>query len=96
MAKVFLDPKKFQEQIDKYDSDAANIKDVVYKPNEGELILKCIDKYLECITEFNAMVQQFGKLMDKDTSSMKQIRASWMKLDEDMADKTLGQLITGK
>ena len=96
MAEFCLDPKKFQEQIDKYSEDSTNIKGMKYDISEDGLILQSVDKYLECLTAFNDTVALLGQLMDQDTASMKTIKANWMKLDADIAEKTLWQLITGK
>jgi hypothetical protein len=96
MAEFYLDPDKFKSQIDKYTSDASSINELKYTLEEDGIILKSIDKYLECITEFNNTIQLFNTMMEKDISSMKTIRANWLKLDKDMADITLRYLIFGK
>ena len=96
MAEFYLDPDKFKSQIDKYSADASSINELKYTLEEDGIILKSIDKYLECITEFNNTIQLFNTLVVKDTNSMKTIRANWLKLDKDMADITLRELIFGK
>ena len=95
MAEFYLEPNKFQEQIDKYAADSANIQGVKYDVDEGGVILRSMDKYMECLAAFNETMALMGKLMDQDTASMKTIKANWMKLDKEMADKTLGQLLKG-
>ena len=55
-----------------------------------------MDKYMECVEEFNKTIELFGKLLDQDTESMKLIKAKWMNLDSDVATKTLGEILFGK
>ena len=58
--------------------------------------MQSIDKYMECVDEFNKTIELFGKLLDRDTDSMKLIKAKWMNLDSDVATKTLGEILFGK
>ncbi len=58
--------------------------------------MQSVDKYMECVEEFNKTIELFGKLLDQDTESMKLIKAKWMNLDSDVATKTLGEILFGK
>ena len=96
MAEFCLDYKNFQKQIDKFDTDSKNIKDISYSVEKDGVRLQSIDRYIDCIDEFNSLVVEFGKMLDKDANSMKAIKANWLKLDQDMADITLKELVFGK
>jgi hypothetical protein len=82
---VFLDPVKFQDQIDMYDSGNEAVKSLRYDVDTMGLMLNAIDLYMECINEFNQALQAFGELTDQDVRSMRVIRGAWMGLDEDLA-----------
>lgn len=95
MAELYLDPKKFQGQIDSFKSGADAIKEIKYDLDKQGVKLQSVDKYLECIEEFNEAIVLFSQLLEQDTESMKQIKAKWMNLDSDVATKTLGEILFG-
>ncbi|MGM9972537.1 MAG: hypothetical protein ACI33K_00645 [Clostridiaceae bacterium] len=95
MSKVYLSPEEFQGQIDSFQSGAEKIKELKYDLEAQGLKLKSVDKYIECIEEFNKTVALFGEMLDLDTQSMKLIKAKWMNTDSDIATKTLKDLIFG-
>lgn len=96
MAELFLDPKGFQGQIDSFKSGAGSIKELKYALDKQGVRLQSVDRYMECVEEFNKTIELFGKLLDQDTQSMKLIKAKWMNLDSDVATKTLGEILFGK
>ena len=96
MAELFLDPKGFQGQIDSFKSGADSIKGLKYSLYKQGVRLQSVNKYMECVEEFNKTIELFGKLLDQDTESMKLIKAKWMNLDGDVATKTLGEILFGK
>jgi len=96
MAELYLDPKGFQSQIDSFKSGADSIKELKYSLDKQGVRLQSIDKYMECVEEFNKLIELFGSLMDQDTESMKLIKAKWMNLDSEVATKTLGEILFGK
>lgn len=96
MAELFLDPKKFQEQIDTFSQGIAGIKGIKYELDKKNLNLQCIDRYDECIKEFNKTIDLFGQMLDLDAESMQRIKAKWMNVDSDIATKTFVEVLTGK
>ena len=96
MAELYLDPEGFQKQIDSFKSGADNVKNLKYSLDKQGVRLQSIDKYIECVEEFNKIIELFGKLLDQDTESMKLIKAKWMNLDSEVATKTLGEILFGK
>lgn len=96
MAELYLDPKGFQGQIDSFKSGTDSIKRLKYSLDKQGVRLQSVDKYMECVEEFNKTIELFGKLLDQDTESMKLIKAKWMNLDNDVATKTLGEILFGK
>lgn len=96
MAELFLEPKGFQGQIDSFKSGTDSFKGLKYSLDKQGVRLQSVDKYMECVEEFNKTIELFGKLLDKDTESMKLIKAKWMNLDSDVATKTLGEILFGK
>ena len=95
MAEYYLDPQKFQGQIDSFQSGSDSIKGIKYTLDKKSVKLQCIDKYMECVQEFNDTVQLFCEMMNQDAESMKLIKAKWMNLDSDVATKTLGEILFG-
>ncbi len=95
MAELLLDPKGFQGQIDAFAAGTDSIKELKYTLEKQGVRLQSIDKYMECVEEFNATITLLTKLLDQDAQSMRQIKAKWMNLDSDMATKTLGQILFG-
>ena len=95
MAEIFLDPKGFQGQIDSFKSGADTIRSLAYALEKQGVQLQSIDKYMECIEAFNEAIVEFGKMLEMDTESMKQIKAAWMNQDAAIATKTLGEILSG-
>ena len=93
MADFFLDPQKFQEQIDSFQSGADLIKEIKYKLDKKDLKLQSIDRYMECVEEFNQTVQLFNEMMNQDAKSMRFIKAKWMNADSEIATKTLKEIL---
>lgn len=93
MSDLFLDPKGFQGQIDSFKAGADSMRDFAYSLDKQGIRLQSVDKYMECVEEFNNTIKLFIKLMDQDAESMKQIKSKWMKLDNEMATKTLGEIL---
>ena len=96
MAEVFLAPKKFQGQIDAFQSGAESIDELKYNVDKMNVRLQSVDKYLICVKEFNTAMDMLAKLLGKDTESMKQIKAKWMNADSSIATKTFGEIISSK
>ena len=96
MDKVFLNPTEFQGQIDTFEAGADVIKGIKYDLDAKGVKLQSIDKYIECIDEFNATVKLFSEMLALDTESMKRIKARWMNLDSEIATKTLGEILFGQ
>ncbi len=96
MAELFLDPKEFQEQIDTFSQGIAGIKGIKYELDKKNLELQCIDRYEECIKEFNKTVALFGQMLDLDAESMQRIKAKWMNVDSDIATKTFVEVLIGE
>ena len=95
MSKIYLSPEEFQGQIDSFQDGADKIKALKYDLEAQGLKLKSVDKYIECIEEFNNTVALFSEMLELDTQSMKLIKAKWMNTDSDIATKTLKELIFG-
>lgn len=94
MAEFLLDPQGFQGQIDSFKAGADTIKEISYALDKQGVRLQTIDKYMECVEEFNKTVALFVEMMNQDTESMKQIKAKWMNLDSDIGKKTLGEILS--
>lgn len=90
---IFMDPKAFQEQIDSFKAGTDTIKEIEYKIENHKVRLQSVDKYIECIEEFNKTLQLFATMMEKDTQSMKLIRADWMNIDNELGTKTLNEIL---
>lgn len=96
MSDILLKPKEFQGQIDSFQTGAEEIKVVKYSVDKKSVQLQAIDKYVECINEYNSAIELFGKLLDMDTESMKEIKAKWMNCDNEIATKTLKEVLFGE
>ncbi|MCD8067983.1 MAG: hypothetical protein LUE87_03685 [Lachnospiraceae bacterium] len=95
MAEIYLDPNKFQDQIDSFEKGAETIQALKYSLDKQGVRLRCVDRYMECVDEVNGLITLFSTMMAQDTESMKLIKAKWMNLDSDIATKTLGEILFG-
>jgi len=96
MADILLKPQEFQGQIDSFQESAEEIKTIKYTVDKKSVQLQAIDRFIECINEYNSTVELFGKMLDMDTESMKQIKARWMNCDSEIATKTLKEVLFGE
>lgn len=96
MGELFLNPKKFQEQVDNFVQGIDGIKGIKYKVDKKELNLQCVNRYEQCIEEFNKTIHLFGQMLDLDAESMRRIKAKWMNVDSDIATKTFIETLTDK
>jgi len=78
---IYLNPQEFQEQIDTYKSGNEIIKALKYDVDPGGLFMQCIDRYLQCLHEFNEAIKAFGELSDLDLQSMNLIKSEWLSRD---------------
>ncbi|MCL1873205.1 MAG: hypothetical protein FWF85_03720 [Clostridiales bacterium] len=78
---IFISPQDFQEQIDSYKSGNEIIKALKYDVDPGGLFMQCIDRYLQCLHEFNEAIKAFGELSDLDVQSMNLIKSEWLDHD---------------
>lgn len=95
MTEIFIDPDGFQGQVDSYASVAEGVKALKYAEESPSVVLRGIDRYIECVREFNAVIQLLGQLFDHDARAMREIKASWMHVDSEIATKTIGEVIWG-
>ena len=56
MAELILDPKGFQGQIDSFKSGTDSIKGLKYSLDKQGVRLQSVDKYMECVDEFNKTI----------------------------------------
>lgn len=96
MAKIYLDPKGFQGQIDSFEAGADTIKSLKYNLDKQGVRLQSVDKYIDCVEELNKTIELVSKMLEQDTESMKLIKAKWMNLDSEIATKTLGEILFGE
>jgi len=81
---IYIGPEEFQKQIDTYKSGNDIIKTLKYEIDTDGLFLQCVDRYIECLHEFNEAVKAFGELSEMDVQSMNQIKSQWMNLDKEL------------
>lgn len=92
MAELFLDPTGFDSQTDTFVSASESAKAVSYSCDVGSAQLASVDRYAECIKEFNDTVQEFGLLLDSDATALREIKAHWMNTDNAIANYTIGEV----
>ena len=90
---IYISPQDFQKQIDTYESGNNTIKALNYDIDTAGLSLQSIDRYMECLEEFNGAIKAFGELSDMDVQSMKLIKSKWMNLDSDLSTKKLWDIL---
>lgn len=95
MSQLILKPKEFQGQIDKFSDGKDTIAALEYKVDASGTRLKSVDRYIECVELMNETIKLFTEMQTMDTESLKQIKAKWMHVDNDIATKTLWEMITG-
>lgn len=86
---MILNPEKLQDQIDEYKTKNDETESLKYEVDIKTLKLNSINKLSECINEFNQVIKNFYDLSVIDIKNVEYIKAEWMKLDEDRADKLL-------
>lgn len=86
---MILNPEKLQDQIDEYKNKNNETESLKYEVDIKTLKLSSINKLSECISEFNRVIKNFYDLSVIDIKNIEYIKAEWMKLDEDRADKLL-------
>lgn len=96
MKDFYIEPTKFQEQIDKFSSGGEAIKELKYSLDENGVRLQSVDRFLECVEAFNETIGLFAQMSAQDAESMRQIKARWMNKDTADARKTLLQILFGK
>ena len=90
---IYISPQDFQKQIDTYESGNNTIKALNYDIDTAGLYLQSIDRYMECLKEFNSAIKAFGELSDMDVQSMKLIKSKWMNIDSDLSTKKLWDIL---
>ena len=93
MAEFFLDPDSYQSQVDSYRSATEKVAALKYAAEKAGLKLQSVDKYMECVTAMNELIQTFGEFANKDADTMQQIKAKWMNTDG-VSDGTLWEVLT--
>ncbi len=96
MAEVYIDPDELQTQIDEYREKTNAVAAFKYSVSEGDLLLSGIEKYLECVDAMNGLLKAFSEFALLDADSLDRIKNEWLNLDEDMANKTLADVLTEK
>ena len=92
MSELFLDPTGFDSQTDTFVSASESAKAVSYSCDAGSAELASVERYVECITEFNNTVKEFGLLLDSDATALREIKAQWMNTDNAIANYTIGEV----
>lgn len=92
---TILEPDQFQEQVDDYTGKVETVSGLKYTVEASDVSLASIEKYLECVEEMNATLEEFSKLAALDGETMKRIKAAWMNADNENATKTVAEIIFG-
>lgn len=92
MAEIFLDPTGFDSQRETLATSAEGVKDIMYDCDGGSARLSSIDAFAQCVDAFNALIKQFGTLLDNDDMALRQVKMDWMNADSDIAAYTVGEM----
>lgn len=96
MGELFLQPDDFQAQMDAFNNTIAGLVQLKLELDKQGIRLQSVDKYIECVAEYNKTLSLLFALLKQDTKSMKLIKAKWMNLDSDIATKTFGEVLIKK
>ncbi|EPY2272060.1 hypothetical protein ACXAUS_000861 [Clostridium sporogenes] len=89
MAEIIIKPEELQKEITNSRNTNEKVKALKYDIDKKDIQLKSINKFLECLGALNSAIVNFGKITEIDLHTLEIIKAQWMKLDEDLASKTV-------
>lgn len=94
--KIIIHPKALEKEIENCRKGIGPLEadkiEVKYSYSELDHI-KMLEKYAETM---NGIIKQFCSLAEKDMVSLEKIKGQWMNVDEELAQKTLGDIIFNK
>lgn len=93
---LVLKPSEFQTEIDTYKTQNAKLENVKFEAKPENVVLDSFDKIQECVDTFNRIVKKMNSLGQDDVKNMQNIKSAWMKLDEEIGEKTFGETLFGK
>jgi hypothetical protein len=85
---VIIKPEELQKEIDNSRKTNEEAKALKYGIDKGNIQLQSMDMFLECLGALNAAIVKFAEITEVDLHSLEIVKATWMKLDEDLASKT--------
>ena len=93
---LVLKPSEFQKEIDTYKTQNAKLENVKFEAKPENVALDSFDKIQECVDTFNRIVKKMNSLGQDDVKNMQNIKSAWMKLDEEIGEKTFVETLFGK
>lgn len=93
MAEIYLEPNGFQGQIDSFKAEVDSVKAIKYEIDKHGVRLESVDRYMECVDYLNDTLLLFTEILDMDIKSMIHIKAEWMHVDDEIAAKTVGDIV---
>ncbi|EJO5348008.1 hypothetical protein ACXAT3_001143 [Clostridium sporogenes] len=94
MAEIIIKPEELQKEITNSRNTNEKVKALKYDIDKKDIQLQSINKFLECLGALNSAIVNFGKITEIDLHTLEIIKAQWMKLDEDLASKTIFDRVT--
>lgn len=86
MAKEIMnDPDEFQSQIDDFGSCTQALDDSQFFVGYGNVRLKSIDRYHECLIELNNVIKEYNELSKATKISLDNVIRRWKNIDEKIA-----------
>ncbi|MBD7913262.1 MULTISPECIES: hypothetical protein [Clostridium] len=89
MAQILIRPEDLQKEITSSRGTNGKVKALKYSADKKNIQLQSIDKFLECLEALNSALAQFGDITEIDLHTLEIVKANWMKLDDDIASKTI-------
>lgn len=89
MAEIIIKPEELQKEINDSKKTNEKIKALKYEVDKKDLQLESINKFLEGLDALNLAIEEFARITESDLHNLEIVKAQWMKLDEDLASKTI-------
>ncbi|MBU3099290.1 MULTISPECIES: hypothetical protein [Clostridium] len=91
---IIIKPEDLQKEIDNSRKTNGEVKALKYDIDKGNIHLQSMDMFLECLGALNAAIVKFAEITEVDLHSLEIVKATWMKLDEELASKTTLDRVT--
>ena len=96
MSELIIKPKDFQSEVDSYKGTVAKLSLIKYTVDPQDLELNAIDELTECVELLNELVEAIVEYGNRDVRNLQNLKSAFLKMDEDLGDRTLVEYVKGE